>query len=490
MRALLVLCAAATLAAAGGYPMATNFVVTETPNILQEGVLTEVTRAYQAGQRMAVKSASPYGNQTQLYFPNENGGTNVMQYYALGAPVCTVIRNIGAPLPAIPQVPHYPFAREAFAAELPATERLMEYRLQVGKYQLAEFDRVVAGSGTTAQTLPYSMTNYYAMAEHKRIVMQNDSYPPHGYFDWPAGCNNNATVIVVDAAAPRNDAEKVLAARARAHVAAAVRWPRVPPVRHSTWFDGATLAATPRYAAVPAGYTPPPSLDNRAFANPPRNQGLECGSCWSFASAGVAEIVYNYAVARTPADPKAPNYFAPQALMDCVHTTVSQGCLGGSGPEALAYIAANGIPLEVDYPYQAMNGPTCNAAQVPPTRIARPITGTQLIYPWNETTVMHAIQAYGAVLGGQKELTSGPMADQSMYYSGGVYDNPACTPDLPGGHVIMYVGWGNDAVTGAPYWLIRNSLGNGWGEGGFIRVRRGANVCGTEQAAFVVVPNV
>ena len=101
---------------------------------------------------------------------------------------------------------------------------------------------------------------------------------------------------------------------------------------------------------------------------------------------------------------------------------------------------------------------------------------------------MEAIDRYGAVLTGQKELTTGPLADQSIYYSGGVYDNAACAADLPGGHVIMFVGWGTDAVSGLDYWLVRNSLGNGWGEGGFFRVRRGGNVCGTERAAFVVTP--
>merc|ERR1719305_1966675 len=49
---------------------------------------------------------------------------------------------------------------------------------------------------------------------------------------------------------------------------------------------------------------------------------------------------------------------------------------------------------------------------------------------------------------------------------------------LVGGHAIVIVGWGTK--DGLPYWLIRNSWGVNWGDGGHFRIRRGTNECGIE----------
>merc|ERR1712189_58852 len=73
-------------------------------------------------------------------------------------------------------------------------------------------------------------------------------------------------------------------------------------------------------------------------------------------------------------------------------------------------------------------------------------------------------------------LQSGPVSiavntvDSFMSYSSGVYVSNSC-----GGypnHAIMTVGYGNEG--GYDYWIVRNSWGSSWGQGGYAYVYRGA----------------
>ena len=43
-------------------------------------------------------------------------------------------------------------------------------------------------------------------------------------------------------------------------------------------------------------------------------------------------------------------------------------------------------------------------------------------------------------------------------------------------HSVAVVGYGTDSY-GWDFWLIKNSWGSSWGEGGFIRLKRGVRMC-------------
>jgi C1A family cysteine protease len=49
---------------------------------------------------------------------------------------------------------------------------------------------------------------------------------------------------------------------------------------------------------------------------------------------------------------------------------------------------------------------------------------------------------------------------------------------------VTIVGYGT--TDASSYWIIKNSFGRAWGEGGYMRMSRGGNMCGI--ANYAVVP--
>jgi hypothetical protein len=43
---------------------------------------------------------------------------------------------------------------------------------------------------------------------------------------------------------------------------------------------------------------------------------------------------------------------------------------------------------------------------------------------------------------------------------------------------VLLVGYGTDATTSTPYFLLKNSWGTGWGDDGYMKIKRGVNMCG------------
>lgn len=75
----------------------------------------------------------------------------------------------------------------------------------------------------------------------------------------------------------------------------------------------------------------------------------------------------------------------------------------------------------------------------------------------------------------KEALNQGPVAVQLnakarsfAYYRHGVLDDAECEPD--GNHAVLAVGYGTDKRTGKEYFIIKNSWGSGWGEGGYARI--------------------
>lgn len=86
------------------------------------------------------------------------------------------------------------------------------------------------------------------------------------------------------------------------------------------------------------------------------------------------------------------------------------------------------------------------------------------------------MQMYNPVILKKKGINASPM----QMYTGGV-QQPAVEDCDPNGlnHGVTLVGFGTDKSV--PFWSIRNSWGEMWGEKGYYRIIRGTGACGLNQ---------
>jgi len=74
-----------------------------------------------------------------------------------------------------------------------------------------------------------------------------------------------------------------------------------------------------------------------------------------------------------------------------------------------------------------------------------------------------------------KPLSVSIEADKTVFqsYKSGIFNATTCGTNLD--HATNVVGWGT--ASGVDYWIMRNSWGTSWGEGGYIRLAYGQNTC-------------
>ena len=72
-------------------------------------------------------------------------------------------------------------------------------------------------------------------------------------------------------------------------------------------------------------------------------------------------------------------------------------------------------------------------------------------------------------------------------YTGGIMRHHC--PNTQENHAVQAIGYGVDTIDGEtiPYWIVRNSWGPEWGEGGYIRIYRGEDTCGIATDATLAV---
>lgn len=193
---------------------------------------------------------------------------------------------------------------------------------------------------------------------------------------------------------------------------------------------------------------------------PVKNQG-QCGSCWAFAA--IAALESAYCLKGNPL-----TLFSEQQVLSC--DDASGGCAGGFPGDGLSYVQQNrGVCLEEAYPYvsgESQETGTCKSSScaVKSIAIQRVVT-----VPRSESGLL-------AALGG-RPVAVGVAAGNNTWkqYKGGVVSS--CSSSQLD-HAVLAVGFGGSS-TATPYFKIKNSWGTAWGEGGYIRLRRGVPGAGT-----------
>jgi len=207
------------------------------------------------------------------------------------------------------------------------------------------------------------------------------------------------------------------------------------------------------------------SKDWRSVMNPVKNQG-HCGSCWAFGAIGAVEAAWYLA-----GNDKI--VLSEQMLVDC---GPGAGCDGGWVDYALDYLIDSGAETEADYPYTAGEDEEAGTCKLDNTAIAATISDydTVLIYYEGTDALAQSINDHGP------HATHLYANDNFKQYASGIFDDVTC-PTSRANHAVINVGY--DTVEG--YWLIRNSWGPTWGDGGHIKMAMGKNTCNVESDAWL-----
>lgn len=145
--------------------------------------------------------------------------------------------------------------------------------------------------------------------------------------------------------------------------------------------------------------------------------------------------------------------------MDCDTQGENQGCEGGLMDDAFKFVMRNkGLAAEANYPYRGIDG-ICNKNKV--AYHAAKITGYEDV-PANELALLKAVANQPVSVA----IDAGGYEFQ--FYSRGILTGD-CGTHL--NHGVTVVGYGTGA-DGTKYWLVKNSWGAEWGEGGYVRIQR------------------
>jgi C1A family cysteine protease len=281
----------------------------------------------------------------------------------------------------------------------------------------------------------------------------------------------------------RLDAERKLKEAEKAGNEQWARW----LARNPAATEAEKLSVRSRTFARSSGTESLPSFDWRQAGIdllPVKDQGFNCNSCWAFSTLDAMQISRQLDAKRAdrPAiDRKDGLVPSVPRLVSCMMPKVTgeELCAINWHGEAFSYIVDRGLPFGVGDSYDGSGYPNwvCDRTESVKALTWDYVSSTPHLVP-DVAEIKRSLVTYGPL------VTTMNLDDCLMLYGGGIFDEEIAK-DGPY-HMLLIVGW--DDAKGA--WLVKNSFGDEWGEGGFGWVKYGSNNIGKWSAWIMADPKV
>lgn len=203
---------------------------------------------------------------------------------------------------------------------------------------------------------------------------------------------------------------------------------------------------------------------NRSVVTPVKNQ-LNCGACWAISTVESVESMYAISTGRLVR-------FSVQQMVDCSNNS-NHGCNGGDTCAAMQWLRDNRIRLVTEdvYPFTATTG-SCRQPASDVTAQLVDYTCERLV--GNEERMLDLIANVGP-------LVTAVDATAWQDYLGGIIRYHC---DTGRNHAVQVVGY--DLRGEVPYYIVRNSWGPEYGNGGYLYIAVGKNLCGIAEEVSTV----
>jgi cathepsin F len=155
--------------------------------------------------------------------------------------------------------------------------------------------------------------------------------------------------------------------------------------------------------------------------------------------------------------------YSGQQVLDCIKGQYD--CKHGYNEPALDYIVQQGgLETESDYPYTGHK----DQCAFDEKKIAVKLKNKVIEGYLNEDSMQYILYIAGPL---SVRLNGEPLKD----YTGGILDPEECDPLYNNSHAAV-IGYGSE--NGKDFWIVKNYMGEDWGERGYFRIVRGKEACG------------